>query len=368
MNGYAGKAYFCDRVKELNIFTEDLNNGRNITLVSLRRLGKTALIYRLFEQMEEEGIACIFVDIFATLNLKELTEAIAMAVFSRFPQKKGLGKRLFDFLLRFHPVVTYDPLTGVPEIHFVFSRTQEYEQTLRELFAFLEAQELPIIMAIDEFQQIATYPEKNTEALLRTLIQPLQHIHFIFSGSKKHLMLEIFAASKRPFFASTEIIGLEPIPQDIYKAFICKQFEQRKRQIDEEAADFILSWTMGHTYYTQVIANQVFAGREKKVGIETVKQACDRQLTTQQVAYMQYNLLLSPVQWKMMVGIAKEGLVQEPQSQDFLARHKINAASSARKALDALLEKEMVCQIEQDGKPAYRVYDVFLLRWLARKF
>ena len=83
---------------------------------------------------------------------------------------------------------------------------------------------------------------------------------------------------------------------------------------------------------------------------------------------MQYRSLLSPIQWQLLVAIAKEGLVFEPQAQVFLQKHKIGAASSAKKALNALLEKEMIFTIESPEKVAYRIYNVFLLRWLKRIF
>jgi hypothetical protein len=83
---------------------------------------------------------------------------------------------------------------------------------------------------------------------------------------------------------------------------------------------------------------------------------------------MQYRSLLSPIQWQLLLAIAKEGLITEPQSQNFLQKHKIGAASSAQKALKALLDKEMIYPIETTEKTIYRVYNVFLMRWLERVF
>jgi len=136
-------------------------------------------------------------------------------------------------------------------------------------------------------------------------------------------MLEMFNTANRPFFSSTQIIGLNEIPEDIYKAFIREKFMERKRNITDEAIDFILSWTLSHTYYTQIICNAVYAGGKKNVGIDTVKQVCEEQLLLQQTTYMQYRSLLGPIQWKLLIAIAKEGLVTEPQAQDFLRKYKI---------------------------------------------
>ena len=366
--GYISKSYFCDREYELEILKKNVKNNINTTLISARRLGKSALIQRVFEDLETEEYACIYVDIYACANMKDFIETMALSIFNKFPQKKGIGRRFLEFLKGLRPVITYDDLSGKPEIHLEFVQPKEYEYTLRNLFQFLENQEIPIVLAIDEFQQIADYPEKNIEALLRTIIQTLKHTHFIFSGSKKHLMFEMFNTANRPFFSSTQIIGLIEIQSDKYKNFIREKFNEHKRNITDEAVDFILSWTLSHTYYTQVICNGVFAEGKKEIGIEQVKYVCDEQLNLQQVNYMQYRSLLSPVQWQLLIAIAKEGWVTEPQAQKFLKKYNIGAASSAKKALDTLLEKEMVFSIESKDKTAYRVYNVFLMRWLDRTF
>jgi len=366
--GYTGKDYFCDREPELKVLRKHVENGIDTTLISARRLGKSALIYRFFEDLESENYACIYVDIYACTNLKELTETLALAVYNKFPQKRGIGERFFSFLKSLRPVISYDDLTGRPEIRFEYVQPKEYEHTLRGLLLFLDSQPIEIVLAIDEFQQIADYPQKNIEALLRTTIQTLKNTRFIFSGSKKHLMLEMFNTASRPFFSSTQIVGLAEIPSEIYGAFIREKFAERRRTIDDQAIDFILSWTLSHTYYTQAICNGAFAAGKKNVTVEVVKRVCDEALNLQQMTYMQYRNLLSPIQWQLMIAIAKEGLVTEPQAQSFLQKHKIGAASSVRKALTALIDKEMIFSVETTGKLAYRVYNLLLMRWLERTF
>jgi len=272
------------------------------------------------------------------------------------------------YFTHFRLVISYDTLTGQPEIRFDFTQAKEYEHTLRSLFQFLDNQQMQVVLAIDEFQQIADYPEKNVDALLRTIIQTLKNIRFIFSGSKKHMMLEMFNTANRPFFSSAQIMGLSEIQTDKYKLFIHEKFAEHNRCINDEAIDFILSWTLSHTYYTQIICNGIYASGKKQIGIEQVKRVCDEQLNLQQVTFMQYRSLLSPIQWKLLVAIAKEGFVTEIQAYSFLHKHKIGAASSAQKALKALLDKEMIFSIETLDKTAYRVYNVFLMRWLERIF
>jgi AAA+ ATPase superfamily predicted ATPase len=365
---YISKQYFCDREKEIETIVRKLENGSNLTLISNRRMGKTALIYRVFDELNLQKSVGIFVDIFSCTNLKSFTETLALAIFNRFPEKRPIGRRFMDLLKSFKPTISYDSLSGKPEISFCYQTPQANEHTIQALLKFIDSQGIKVIIAIDEFPQIAIFPEKNVEEILRTVIQTLQNTNFIFSGSKKHLMLEMFNSANRPFFSSAQTIGLGEIAQEKYKPFIIEKFAEGKRTIDEQAVDFILDWTLSHTYYTQVICNSAFAERNKQIGIEQIRHICEEQLNMQQTTFMQYRDLLGPIQWKMLIAIAREGIISEPQAKDFLLKYKIGAASSAKKALTALVDKEMVCTIENTEKTLYRVYNIFLMRWLERTF
>ncbi len=151
-------------------------------------------------------------DIYASQSIKEFTESLSQAILQQIPEQKSIGKRFLDLLKGFHPILSYDALTGQPEISFEFTEQKGAEKTLAAIFQFLETQDRRILIAIDEFQQIANYPETNTEALLRSYIQQLKNVRFIFSGSNKHMMNELFNSAKRPFFSSTQMMPLAAFP------------------------------------------------------------------------------------------------------------------------------------------------------------
>lgn len=367
--GYLGKEYFCDRETELFNLKNQVENKINTTLISLRRMGKSALIHRLFDDFNtEKSCYCIYTDIYPTRNLKEFTENLSQAILQQIPERKSFVKRFMDLLKGFHPTITYDALTGQPEVSFEFKETKMAEKTLYSIFQFLEGQDKMIVLAIDEFQQVANYPESNTEAVLRSYIQQLKNIQFIFSGSNKHMMAELFNNASRPFFSSTQVMYLNPISEEKYGSFIKKRFTLAGKEIEDDAIDFILKWTKLHTYYTQVICNNTFSLPQTKITEETVRFVCNNLLSSQQASYIQYRQLLSPVQWQLLIAIAKEGRVYQPQSKSFIQKHKIGTPANSKRALDALLEKEMIYREDEVHTFSYQVYDVFLSRWLELTF
>jgi len=330
-------------------------------------MGKTGIIYHIFDELSKKNeIKCLYADLYASQSLKDLTEQTALAIYHAFPEKQSPGKKFMKLLKSMSPVLSFDPLSGQPEIRFEYVQTKQYEHSLSALFSFLEEQQKSILFAMDEFQQVANYPEKNTEALLRSMIQTLKNIHFIFSGSNKHLMHEVFNNQKRPFFASTQMLYLQAIPADKYLPFIRQKFEDNKRSIDEEALQFIAAWSRLHTWYTQVLCNRLYASKIKNIELKNVKSVCDVLLKESEGTFFQYRNLLTTGQWQFLKAIALEDTLYQPSSKEFMLKHKITSPGNVQRFINALLNKEMIYQSEEDGKSYYRVYDCFLSRWLER--
>ena len=367
LRGYHGAYLFCDRKEETKQLIDNVNNGINTTLISIRRMGKTGLIHHTFNSLsKDKNVICIYIDIYATQNLSEFTNQLASIILKSFPKTKRIGKEFMNMIKGFAPVFSYDPFTGLPNVSLSFTQTNQPEHSLKSLFSFLEKQNKKIVIAFDEFQQITEYPEKNVEHILRTLIQPLKNCSFIFSGSQKHILLEMFSSAKRPFFSSTQFLFLSNIEAHEYSKFIKKVFVKHQRTITDEAIDFILNWTKRHTYYTQALCNKVYAQSIKNIDIESVYFACDGILKEQENIFYQYRNLLTKLQWNLLKAIAKEDKVTQPTGINFISKNNLGNASSVRRSLMSLIEKEMVFEMSTKEQSYYSVYNCFLSRWLER--
>jgi len=367
ITGYHGPELFCDRENETRTLISNAENGVNTTLISIRRMGKTGLILHTMERLSKnKNHICIYIDIYATQNLKDFANKLGSAILDAFPERNTAGKKFMNLLKGLRPVLTYDVLTGQPQVSFTFSTQQQYEHSIESLFQFLESQNKPILLAIDEFQQITKYPEKNMEALLRSHLHTLKNVNLIFSGSSHHILSEMFSDGTRPFFASTQFLYLKEIERKTYINFIRSIFKSFHLNIEEDALNLVVDFSRLHTFYTQSVCNRVFATRIKIITQEDVRQICRSFIFEQEPLFFQYRNLLTSIQWNLMKAVAKEKKVYQPNSKDFIEKHKLGIPANIQRAMESLLNKEMLYKGNDSTGAYYTVYDVFLSRWMEK--
>lgn len=363
ITGYKSSDYFCDRDLETNKLLSAVENQRNITLISSRRMGKTGLIMHVFGQIpRKSALIPIYFDIMGTTGFNEFVEVFSNSVLKSLLKTESAWKGFLRKLTSLRPVLGFDPLTGEPRISLDIRNEQEIKFTLDILFNMMAQKKQSFVIAIDEFQQIASYPEKNIEALLRSYVQKATNISFIFSGSKKHMLSEMFSLPSRPFFGSTEMMFLVAIHQSTYFAFIRSHFSKNGKTINEEALHRIATYTGLHTFYVQFLCNRLFSAF-KLVTEREVDHTIHTILRENEPIYSNYLNLLTTNQYRTLRAIAQEGMVDNPTSGKFLALHHLGAASTVSQAILSLTGKEFV----QNESGQLSVQDKFFALWIRSK-
>lgn len=369
LTSYMGAEYFCDRQKETEELHRALYNGRNVTLSSPRRMGKTGLIRHLFQQIPAEEAQCFYVDIYHTKNMYDFTKAFAEAVIAQrmIPFAERVGKEILHFFSSLRPVFTPDPISGGMQCTVDIQPYHE-EMTLQQIFAYLEQTEQRCYVAFDEFQEIADYTDGfkgKAEALLRTYVQQCHNVHFIFAGSKKHLMAEMFLSAKRPFFQSTQLMSIDAIDESSYYQFASHHLTAHKQHMDAATFHELYALVNGHTWYMQALLNRIYQNGVSEINIDDVHIALNQWLEENAPAYNTYCRLITDRQLAVMRAVAKEGTVKEFGKSAFLQRYQLGAYSTVRSAVVALDEKEL---LYHDSKGNFSVYDRFFGLWLQRQF
>ena len=401
VNGRIPAAYFCDREEEKAALVHAINNQNNVVLMSPRRMGKTSLVDAVLGrgEMEQEFIT-VFVDILHTNTLRELTFALGMAVFQKVAKRSERLVRTFASTLRsLSASFGYDAVMGQVTFDVRLGDIAQPAFTLEEIFLFLEQAERPCVVVIDEFQQITRYPEQGVEALLRTQIQRASRAQFIFSGSQRRLMEEMFLSSSRPFYQSARLLPLGPIAMERYCEFAQRLFREGGKDIDPVAIAHVYSAMRGVTLYLQRIMKDAYAltSEGERCDMDTLRQLIEAFVQENDSRFRDLLSFISEPQKELLYAIHAEcrarrmahqaigqevtsvgssertGQTDAPDSvimgvegitsSSFTRRHRLKSPSATQSAAAKLLELDI---LTREGR-AYRIADPLLELWLSRE-
>ncbi len=360
--GYHSPDYFCDREKETSALISAVNNDRNVTLVAPRRMGKSGLVKNVFYHLERQGeYRCAYVDIFGTQCLADFVKVFATGVFTSFETSfEKISKMSSMFLRGYRPSITFDAY-GTQKYSFDVQPSAA-EATLAGVFDYLESLKFRTVIAFDEFQQIADFPEKGAEAMLRSRIQFLTGHQFIFSGSRQRMMSEMFSSAKRPFYHSTQMMHIGPIDRERYFDFANLRFANVGRALDREVFMSVYDRFDGVTWYVQSVMNRLFELSIKRPTLDDVNEAVEFLVAGSVYEYEAILRGCSDGAVRLLKAIAAEGRVAEVTCGGFISRHRLRAASSVSAAMKTLDEADLVYRAEG----GYEIYDKLFGIWLSR--
>lgn len=362
---YLSDKYFCDRVVETAFLRKQIENGRDVAIISPRRIGKSGLIQHFFNQQDVKNQYYVFfVDIYATTSLAEFVYTFGKEIYTQLkPLSTQWKEKFFQVISSFRVGFKLDAMTGAPSFDLGLGDIQAPQMTLDEIFTYIEEADKPCIIAIDEFQQIGKYTEKNVESLLRTKIQRCNRAQFIFSGSKRHVMSNMFNSPSKPFYQSAISMSLDPIPIDTYKQFAISLFDEQSKHVETEVIEHVWQQYEGYTWFVQMMMNELYALTPEGGTCKTsmIEDARNNVIMSQEQSYKDLLSNLPPKQKTVLQAIAKEGVAQNITSVKFIKKYNLNSASSVQSAVKLLLKNDLITQSDN----RYRVYDFFLSEWLA---
>jgi len=360
IRGYAGPDYFCDRKAETDRLVSAVSNGRDVTLVAPRRYGKTGLVHNAFHVLAKD-YATIYLDIFAIEDLTSFVQTFSAAVLGSLDSTaERVGRKLLSFFKSCRP--TMAPRDD-GSFEFSFNLAPEHAKaTLKDTFEYIASRRRKVVVAIDEFQQIREFPEKGVEALLRSYIQFVPNAHFIFAGSKKHMMDEMFVSPKGPFYQSTQLMALGPIDPGEYAEFASRFFKGERRSFSSEAFRHLYDRFEGITWYIQSILNRVWTHGAGLDSPKVVDDTVEELVAETEPFYFDLLRSQTSAEQSILKAVGRESLVKSISSNAFLQRHRLPAASTVRSAATKLQSRDLLYKTAK----GYVVYDRFFGIWLGR--
>ena len=361
--GYIGPEYFCDREKETDDLVRLLSNGNNIALISPRRYGKTDLLRHCFAQPAiANRFHTFIVDIYSTKSVADMVSKLGSVILETLkPKGRKAWEKFLSMLVSVRPGISFD-INGLPSWTMGVGEIKSPTNTLDEIFAYIQQADKPCLVAIDEFQQITKYEDKNIEACLRTHVQYCSNANFVFSGSRQHLMGTMFTSPARPFYQSVTLYGLKLIPLEKYKAFCVRHFEERGKGLDPVVVETLYSQFDGVTYYLQRVMNELYSRtREGECcGLDMVGVAIQSIIDDSSMIYEDLLYQLPEKQSQVLVAIGKEGKAEKLTSGRFAYKYGLVSPNSVKSAVPALIDKGLLTM----DKGVYQLYDKFFHLWL----
>lgn len=360
-SGYVSPEYFCDREDETRQLNQNIQGHSHTVLISPRRMGKTGLIEHCFNQdIIKDNYHTFFIDIYPTMNLNDFVFLLGNRICRSLKAKdKQLMEMFVKVVKSIQFTIGFDE-AGMMNGSFSLGDIKDSQKSLEEIFQYLEEAKRPCVVAIDEFQQIEKYPEKNVEALLRTYIQHCNNATFIFAGSQRHVIQNMFASASKPFYNSSSMMSLAPIAKEKYVEFAVRMFAIFGKVCAPEYIDNLYDTLEGHTWYMQAVLYLAFYMTDKKCSPTIINEALIKRVTDNEDVFESMYYGLSERQRQVLKAVAAEGKATQTQSVAFIKKHGLASASSVQSALRQLLDRDLITT----EKGTYRIDDRFFGFWL----
>jgi len=361
--------YFCDRKNETEKIINLIENGNNIVLKAQRRLGKSSLIQHIFNQAEiKNKYNTIYVDIYPTRTPDDFISLLYKAIIQCETLK---GKKDLSELEKHLKQVSFELELNVPNI-FKASRTSTYEilkleKTLDVILDFLSGTQKPNFIVIDEFQQISNYKDCDIEPSLRSFMQKSQNNNFIFSGSSRHMLVQIFESPDKPFYRSCRSMTLDTIPKETYTEFCISKFKECDKSIGIDAIELVHDIFWGNTFMMQLTMNGIFqvTGKKEIATKDTAKQIIESIIDEKSEDYRTYLHGLKQNYEQVLLLIAKEGISENILSEEKKRLYGLPASTTTSNILE-YFQKDESRMIEKISPGAYTLEDKFFELWAAK--
>ena len=365
---YYGPEYFCDRQAETEALESNIANGRNTVLISSRRMGKSGLIAHVFNRaFVKSNFKTFSIDLYPTSSLAELILLLAKEITGPLKSKgQSLLESFLGIVKSLRPGFKVDPVTGQFVFDLSLGEIVKPVDSLKEIFQYLEGSEVPCLVSMDEFQQIAEYPDNNVLELLRTYVQKCKHTWFIFAGSDRRMMEKLFNNPSEPFYMSCSPLYLDAIQYENYLAFARHHFEAAGKSLQEESFKQVYELFDGHTWYVQRLMNEMFAWTKpgEVADAQMASDALTFVIKTYARTFQEQMSSYPEAQKQLLIAIAKDGQAQQVTSVAFCKRHSMKSPSTVQSALRVLHDKGIV---RKDGN-SYSVTNRLLGIWLAKEY
>ena len=356
---------FTDRVAETKRLIRDFENGQNVVLISPRRMGKTSLVRRVISQVDTNKVAVVHLDIYDCRTEYDFYNKLATAILK---QTSGKGELMLhnikEFLTRLTPKVSFgvDPANEISVSLGIAPEDYSPEEILQLPEKIALKMGKHIVVCIDEFQQIGTFPDSlSVQKRVRGVWQLQQEVSYCLYGSKKHMLTDLFQNKRMPFYQFGDIRFLTPIALDDWRPFIRSKFEENGQTISDEQIARICETVEYQSSYVQQLAWNVMLCSDSVVSDDAMDEAIDDLIDQNSTLFLQQTEGLSAYQINFLKALAA-GESGDLTSAAILKKYNLGTKSNISRIVESLIKKELIEKVGRKVTIADPVFRLWTLR------
>lgn len=359
---------FTNREKDVQKLKSNLLNGINTTIISPRRWGKSSLVEKVIKEInaKEKKYKTVVIDLFSAGSKEEFLEQFAKEVIKassgKWQEWMQSGK---DFFRQLIPKLSLgiDPNTDF-SISFDWKELRKYsEEVLRLPETIAHKKGIRMIICLDEFQNLASYPGyEEFEKQMRAVWQRQKLVTYCLYGSKRHMMTDIFNNPAKPFYRFGDILLLPKIEHGKWLRFITNGFKNTGKNIDEKTASWIPEIMKNHSWYVQQLAHYTWNLTHKSCSMKEARAALQELLNANSPLYQKEVENISTGQLNLLKAVAK-GETQLT-SVAVMEHYRLGTPNNVTKSKASLINNDVI----QENEGKYEFTDPAFEIWFRKQY
>lgn len=331
--GLATGTRFCNRDDERALLKSNMDVCKHTVLISPRRYGKSSLALKAIEDI---GLSYVAIDLFVAYDDKIVCERLVRGISQLIAKITPFSKKALQLVESCFKNARAVIKAGHIELEIGYTKQRidpisEILEILAGLDLLLAKQKKKAVILLDEFQNVAL--ANNSQAIqgaIRSIAQSTKNIAFIFSGSSRKMLMQMFDDRNQPLYMLCKKINLERINKKYYVPYIQSAAKiQWKSHLEESIIDEILRLTERHPFYVNLLCSELWIKKEKPSykDIENTWNHCLRE------EYRRIEITLEALtinQFRVLKAIANTNNLKEPTSAQFINTAKLSVGSIQR--------------------------------------
>ena len=326
---------FTDREKETADLVQNFTSLINTIIISPRRWGKSSLVNKAarLAMAQDSNLRICHIDLFNVRSEEHfyslLAQKVIAATSTKWEEAIESAKSFFSHLVPKISIGT-DPTNEV-SIDFDWDEVKRNPDEVLDLAEKIARKKgLKIVICVSEFQNISEFTDPELH----------QSVAFCLCGSKRHMMLEMFTDTSKPFYKFGNLMFLNKIETLCLMDFFKSRFADTGKEIDNEASYLIAKLVDNHPYYAQQLAQLSWLRTKDVCTVEIVLEAHTALVEQLSLLFVTITETLTTQQLNYLKAlIAGEKAIS---STEVMHRYQISSTTSISRSKAALIKNDIL--------------------------